>query len=174
MGSEMCIRDSRHASRSPDATRPSHPRTPVLPPRAVRFVRPRRPRHREPSPGTQLAKTPDALGAVARADLLHPRQRRSGVPRVRRPTTPRAASSDETNMAALPKGVGAEALAAQSCAELGACSRCASAGRRDAIFLALTPPTPRPPRAFEESRAQTKKHHHDARVRLFVIRVGEN
>ena len=81
-----------------------------------------------------------------------------------RPTTPRAASSDETDMTALPKGIGAEALAAQSCAELGACSRCASARRRDAIFLALTPPTPRPPRAFEESRAQTKKHHHDAFV----------
>ena len=65
-----------------------------------------------------------------------------------RPTTPRAASSDETDMTALPKGVGAEALAAQSCAELGACSRCASARRRDAIFFALHPPTPRPPRAL--------------------------
>jgi hypothetical protein len=54
-----------------------------------------------------------------------------------RPTTPRAASSDETNMAALPKGVGAEVLAAQSCAELGACSRCASARRRDAIFFEM-------------------------------------
>ena len=72
-----------HASRSPYAARPSQPHTPVQPPRAARFVRPRRPRHREPSPGTHLAKSPRALGAVARADLLHPRQRRSGVPRVR-------------------------------------------------------------------------------------------
>lgn len=72
-----------HASRYSDAARPSQPHTPVQAPRAVRFVRPRRPRHREPSPGTHLAKSPRALGAVARADLLHPRQRRSGVPRVR-------------------------------------------------------------------------------------------
>lgn len=87
-----------------------------------------------------------------------------------RPTTPRAASSDETNMAALPKGVGAEALAAQSCAELGACSRCASARRRDAIFLALTPPTPRPPREIRNEKTPSRTR----RVRLFVIRVGED
>jgi len=84
LGSSVRTSSARgHASRYSDAARPSQPHTPVQAPRAVRFVRPRRPRHREPSPGTHLAKSPRALGAVARADLLHPRQRRSGVPRVR-------------------------------------------------------------------------------------------
>jgi hypothetical protein len=89
-----------------------------------------------------------------------------------RPTTPRAASSDETNMAALPKGVGAEALAAQSCAELGACSRCASARRRDAIFLALTTDATTAARVRRISRSDEKTP--SRRARLFVIRVGED
>jgi hypothetical protein len=50
----------------------------------------------------------------------------AAFPACGRPTTPRAASSEDTDMAALPKGEGAEALAAQSCADLGACSRCAA------------------------------------------------
>lgn len=70
-----------------------------------------------------------------------PHAQPAAFPACGRPTTPRAASSEDTDMAALPKGEGAEALAAQSCADLGACSRCAAR---------LT--TPRPPRATHESR----------------------
>ena len=162
-----------HASRSPDAARPSQPHTPVQAPRAVRFVRPRRPRHREPSPGTHLAKSPRALGAVARADLLHPRQRRSGVPRVRatdhaarrvlrRNQHGRAPQRRRRGSArrAVLRGTG-RLLEVR---ERGT-SRCdfLSAHTTDATTAARV-------RRISRSDEKTPSR----RVRLFVIRVGEN
>ena len=163
-----------HASRSPYAARPSQPHTPVQPPRAARFVRPRRPRHREPSPGTHLAKSPRALGAVARADLLHPRQRRrSGVPRVRAtdhaarrvlrrnqhgraPQRRRRGSARRAVLRGTGRLLEVRERATSRCDFLSAHHR-----RHDR-------------RARSKNLALRRKNTITTRVRLFVIRVGED
>ena len=163
-----------HASRYSDAARPSQPHTPVQAPRAVRFVRPRRPRHREPSPGTHLAKSPRALGAVARADLLHPRQRRrSGVPRVRAtdhaarrvlrrnrhdraPQRRRRGSARRAVLRGTGRLLEVRERATSRCDFLSAHHR-----RHDR-------------RARSKNLALRRKNTITTRVRLFVIRVGED